>query len=302
MTIRINLLLIILTLFCASAQAQPTTLNIVVSVAPQKYLVQQLVGEHGSVRVMIKPGQSPTTWEPSPREMTQFATTDLLFSVGVPFERIWLPRLQRNFPDLNICDPRHNIALRQIEGHHHHDEHHTDELHAQERELDPHIWLDPLLDIQMAQNMLSALIDIDPANEDYYQQRFQQLSLELRQLHSEIETKLHPYHSHYFMVFHPSWGYFAQRYHLEQLAIELSGKEPKGAQLAEITHHAKEKGIAAIFIQKQFSQKAALAIADQIGAQVITLDPLSENLPHMLRTTADKLSNAMEAACPPSSH
>jgi len=301
MTMRIPLLLILLTLTCASAQAQPGLVNIAVSVAPQKYLAQQIAGEHATVRIMIKAGQSPTTWEPSPREMAQFASTDLLFSVGVPFESIWLPRLQKNFPELIIYDPRQNITLRSIQGHHHHDQHGATDG-SSEHELDPHIWLDPLLDIQMAENMLHALIEIDPTNQHYYEQRFQLLSKELTQLHLEIETLLKPYHSHYFMVFHPSWGYFAQRYHLEQMAIELSGKEPKGAQLAEITHHAKEKGIAAIFIQKQFSQKAALTIAEQINAKVIPLDPLAEDLPLMLRTTANKLSHALEAACPPSSH
>ena len=302
MTIRIAALLILLTLICASAQAETNQLNIAVSVAPQKYLVQQLTGEHANVRVIIKAGQSPATWEPSPREMTQFAKTDLFFSVGVPFESVWLPRLQNNFPALRIHDPLKNITLNQMQGHHHHDEHHASDNHAAESNLDPHIWLDPLLNIQMAQSMLQALIAIDPINKQDYQQHFKQLSEELTEIHHEIEAKLHPYHSHYFMVFHPSWGYFAQRYHLNQLAIELSGKEPKGAQLAEITHHAKEKGIAVIFIQKQFSQKAALTIAEQIDAQVITLDPLAENLPLMLRTTADKLSHALEAACPPSSH
>lgn len=302
MTIRIALLFILLTLTCASAQAQPLTLNIAVSVAPQKYLVQKLAGEHANVRVMIKPGQSPTTWDPSPREMAQFSSTDLLFCVGVPFENVWLPRLRNNFPNLKVRDPRQQIELRPLQEHNHHNETHHVQAEPTDQILDPHIWLDPLLDIQMAENMLHALKEIDPAHQQDYQRRFEQLRHEFTQLHLEIEELLHPYQEHTFMVFHPSWGYFAERYHLQQMAIELSGKEPKGANLAQITHQAQHNGITAIFIQTQFSQKAATTIADQIGAQVITLDPLAEDLPFMLRTTAQKLSQALEASCPPSSH
>lgn len=302
MTIRIALLLILLTLICASAQAQPATLNIAVSVAPQKYLAQKLAGEHANVRVMIKPGQSPTTWDPSPREMARFATTDLLFCIGVPFEGIWLPRLQNNFPNLKVRDPRQHIALRPLQAHNHHNETHHVQAEPTNHTLDPHIWLDPLLDIQMAENMLHALTELDPAHQQEYQHRFEQLRHELTQLHVEIGALLHPYQTHSFMVFHPSWGYFARRYHLQQMAIELSGKEPKGAKLAQIIQQAQKNGITAIFIQTQFSQKAATTIANQIGAQVITLDPLAEDLPLMLRTTAQKLSHALEAPCPPSSH
>ncbi len=302
MTIRIALLFIILSLICASAQAQPATLNIAVSVAPQKYLAQKLAGEHANVRVMIKPGQSPTTWDPSPREMAQFASTDLLFCVGVPFEHIWLPRLQNNFPNLKVCDPRQQIALRQMQEHDHHNETHHTQPEPTNQTLDPHIWLDPLLDIQMAENMLHALKELDPAHQQDYQQRFEQLRHEFTQLHLEIEALLLPYQSRSFMVFHPSWGYFARRYQLQQMAIELSGKEPRGAKLAQITQQAQQNGITAIFIQTQFSQKAATTIANQIDAQVITLDPLAEDLPLMLRTTAQKLSHALEASCLPSSH
>lgn len=305
MTIRITQLLILLTLICASAQAQPPAVSIAVSVAPQKYLAQKLAGEHATVRVIIKPGQSPTTWQPSPREMALFASTDLFFCIGVPFERIWLPRLLNNFPNLKVHDPRQQIALRPLQGHDHHN-HDSETLHSQtehmELNLDPHVWLDPLLDIQMAENMLHALVELDPAHQQDYQQRFEQLRDELTQLHLEIGALLRPYQGSSFMVFHPSWGYFAQRYHLQQIAIELSGKEPKGAKLAEITRYAQQNGITAIFIQAQFSQKAATTIANQIGAQVITLDPLAEDLPLMLRTTAQKLSNALEATCLPSSH
>ena len=288
MIIRTTKLLMLLLICCGYAHAQHQTLNIVVSVAPQKYLLKKLTGDLAQVSVMVEPGQNPATWEPSARRMVQIANADVLFRIGVPFEEIWLPKLQQNFPELTIADSRQQIDMLPIAGYTH------TTTHQHHEAIDPHIWLDPLRDIQMAENMTATLCEHDPANRQRYRQSLEELRREFTQLHHQITTMLQPYAGHHFMVFHPSWGYFAQRYQLKQLAIELSGKEPRGAKLAEITALARRNNISAIFVQQQFSQKAASAIADQIGAQIIILDPLAEDLPHTLTTTAQQLQQTLE--------
>lgn len=302
MILRTILLLIAAIPLCVSTQAQvrpqgieqerDQPLNIVVSVAPQRYLVKKITGDLAMVSVMIAAGQTPATWEPSPRKMAQLAATDILFSVGVPFEKVWLPRLQQNFPTLPIIDPRSKIELLPLAEHHH--KHDTDPDDGDSTTLDPHIWLDPLRDIQMAENMTAAICQQDPANTARYQHNLNTLRLELQQLHQQIATVLHPYSGQQFMVFHPSWGYFAQRYNLHQLAIELDGKEPRGAKLAQITELARHNNITVIFVQQQFSQKAAATIARQIGAKIVTLDPLAEDISHSLLATAQQIKSAME--------
>lgn len=303
MSIRIIALLFFSILICISAQAKQKPLNIVVSVAPQKYLLQKIVGPHANVSVMIEPGQTPATWEPSPRRMTQMAETEILFGIGVPFEEVWLPRLQANFPDLIIVDPRPNIELLSLPKHT--DSHNSSkqdiDSHAQEG-IDPHIWLDPIRDIQLAKNMTQTLCQHDPDQCSSYHQGLDELVRELTQLDQELADLLQPYAGCQFMVFHPSWGYFAQRYHLHQLAIELEGKEPRGAKLAQLAQTAQADQINTIFIQQQFSQKAAATIAEQINASIVPLDPLAEDLPSTLRTTAQQLKAALETSCRPSSH
>ncbi|OQY16877.1 MAG: hypothetical protein B6I36_09720 [Desulfobacteraceae bacterium 4572_35.1] len=176
------------------------------------------------------------------------------------------------------------------------------ELATEIVDIDPHIWLDPLRDIQMAKNITIALCQLDPTNQQRYKLGFKKLSAHLSKLNQQLTIMLAPYRGQQFMVFHPSWGYFAQRYHLQQLPIELSGKEPRGAKLAQIITTAREKNICTIFVQQQFSKKAAATIATQIGANIIVLDPLAENIPHTLFTTAQQLKTVMEATCQPSSH
>lgn len=295
MIIRITELLILLIISCGCAHAQQQVLDIVVSIAPQKYLVKKLTGNLTKVSVMVEPGQNPATWEPSARRMVQIANADVLFCIGVPFEKIWLPKLQLNFPKLKIADPRKNITMLPITGHAH-----TTKIKHND-EIDPHLWLDPLRNIQMAENMTDTLSELDPTHRQIYQQRLGDLRREFTQLHNQITSILQPYAGHHFMVFHPSWGYFAQRYQLKQLAIEFSGKEPRGAKLAEITTMARRNNVTTIFVQQQFSQKAASAIAAQIGAQIIVLDPLSADLPHTLLTTAQQLHHTLESSWLPSS-
>lgn len=295
MVLRTSLLLLFASIFCGSAHARQPALKILVSVAPQKYLVEQIAANHVSVSVMIAPGQTPATWDPSPRKMAQLATADILFCVGVPFESVWIPRLEKNFPNLLVVASQQNIQTLSLPQHNHGATTGINKEHDHEHNaIDPHIWLDPLRAIQMAENITQILCAQDPENTLDYQQGLAQLREQFTQLHQQLSTILKPCAGQQFMVFHPSWGYFAQRYKLHQLAIELDGKEPHGAKLAEITATAQEKRISTIFIQQQFSQKAAQAIATQINAKVVQLDPLAEDLPRTLLTTAEKLRAALE--------
>ena len=95
------------------------------------------------------------------------------------------------------------------------------------------------------------------------------------------------------MVFHPSWGYFAQAYGLRQVTIEIEGKEPKPAHLKELIEHAREDGIKFIFVQPQFSTRSAKAIAGEIGAQVVIADPMAEDWADNLRAVARKFESAL---------
>ena len=108
----------------------------------------------------------------------------------------------------------------------------------------------------------------------------------------EIETILNPYKEKAFMVFHPSWGYFAKRYNLEQIPIEIQGKEPKPNELVELVKDAKEHNIKIIFVSPQFSQKSAKTIASNIGGNVVSIDSLGEDWANSLIGTASSIANS----------
>jgi zinc transport system substrate-binding protein len=95
------------------------------------------------------------------------------------------------------------------------------------------------------------------------------------------------------MIYHPAWGYFAQDYGLQQIAIEVEGREPGPQTLARIITEAREAGIRVIFVQAQFSTAAAESVARAIGGQVIPIDPLAEDMIANTRVVAEALTRAL---------
>jgi zinc transport system substrate-binding protein len=138
----------------------------------------------------------------------------------------------------------------------------------------------------MAQRLRDRLIELLPSQKDVLMENHAELAESLENLDKYIRTNLAGMKTKKFMVYHPSWGYFADTYGLQQISIESEGKEPGAKALAHLIEEAKQNRIGAIFVQKQFSQRQAKAIARAIGANVVVIDPLSQNYPENLRSVA----------------
>ena len=180
------------------------------------------------------------------------------------------------------------------EKHEDHDEHdeHKEDAHHHEGGLDPHVWLDPILVKTQAKNILQTLVSIDSKNKSFYEANYASFILELDALNKNIQAILANTKDKAFMVFHPSWGYFAKRYDLEQIAVEKEGKEPKPKELSNLIEEAKLHNIKIVFVAPQFSQKAAKIIAKSIGGVAVHLDPLSEDYAKNLLEIAKVIQNS----------
>ena len=286
-----------------------TTPQITVSILPQKYFVEKIVKDKFEVNVMVQPGASPHTYEPKTSQMKALAASKVYFSTGVSFENVWLDKFKKNAKDTLFVDLSHGIEKLAMGKHEHHDEdEHEDEHddhtghkkhddHADhdahdEEGLDPHIWLDPVLVKTQAKNIYDTMIKIDVQNADFYKENYEQFLKELDELDANLKTILTPYKDKAFMVFHPSWGYFAKRYDLEQIPIELQGKEPKPNELVELIKDAKEHNIKIVFVSPQFSQKSAKTISQNIDAKVATINPMVENWSEGLIMTAKEIASS----------
>lgn len=266
-----------------SGRRNPMT--VYVSILPQAYFVERVGGEQVDVTVLVGPGQSPATFEPTPKTVAGLSEAALYFRIGVPFERRLLEKTQKLFPHLQIVDTQEGITLRSVDrGHHHRGEEHH------EGAADPHTWLDPRLVKIQAQHIADALVRLDPDHAGDYERNLQAFLDDLDRLDSTIAFLLQPHQGARFFVFHPSYGYFADRYGLVQVAVETDGKEPGARQLSALIEQARTDRIRAVFVQAQYSTRTAEAIAREVGVDALTLDPLArdyiDNLGQMARKIA----------------
>ena len=96
------------------------------------------------------------------------------------------------------------------------------------------------------------------------------------------------------MVFHPAWGYFADQYHLEQVAVQVGGQDPSPSELANLVEIARNEAVRVIFVQPTFSSANAEAIAKEIDAEIAFVDPLARNWLQNLQAVATALAAALE--------
>lgn len=261
---------------------QPHT--VFVSILPQKYFVERIAGDRVEVQVMVLPGESPATYEPTPRQMVKLTKANLYFSIDVPFEKKWLPKIKQLYPTLTIIKTHKGINKRTMHSHrHHHSNHH--------HMSDPHIWLSPPLAILQVRHIFTALREQYPESQKYFTQNYHQLINRIAALDTELLEILSHIKHKAFMVFHPSWGYFADAYGLHQMPIEIEGKDATPSQLAYLIDSAKKNNINVIFAQPQFSIKSAQLISKSIDGKLIIIDPLSESWESNLKNVAKKMVN-----------
>lgn len=271
--------LAILLLFVLFSTFGLAKVNVVVSIPPQLEFVEKIGGERVNTSLMVEVGSSPHTYEPKPSQMKAISQADLYLSIGVEFETIWLPKFQNQNSALTVRDTSQGIQKLSMSGEHHNcSAHHGDAHdHGHER-LDPHVWVTPNNAKIIARNIYEALIAIDKEGQDYYHANLETYIKELNELECHIKGLLEKVPSQSaFMVFHPSWSYYAKAYDLNQLAVEIEGKTPKPRQLIAIIQAAKKMHVQAIFVQPEFSDKAAQTIAKELGIEVIKTSALAPN-------------------------
>lgn len=261
-----------------SVSAVVAKVNCVASIMPQKVFIDAIGGDKVETMVMVPVGSEPHTYEPKPSQMKNISKADLYLTLGVPFEKSWLSKLTNQNNKMQVVNVGKDVARIAMAEHHHEGENEHKEEEHHHGGLDPHIWTSPENIKIIAKNIYNALVVKDKVNSDYYKSNYEKFLAKVDATDKEIKkiftntpkgTK--------FMVFHPAWGYFAKNYGLEQLAIEAGGDDPKPKQLIHLIDEAKEEKVRAIFVEPEFSQKAAKLIAKEAGVPVVAVSPLEQD-------------------------
>lgn len=249
-------------------------LKILVSIAPQKYLVERIAEDKVSVSVIVPQGANPHSYEPTPKQMVAAKEGHLWFRIGESFELRLAPTLKK----CKIYDQREGIDLIQFNCGCCHD------LNA----YDSHIWLSPRLLKIEAQQITQALCSELPEHASLFEANLARLCNDLEALDTEFKSYSFPAAV---LVSHPAFGYFCRDYGLEQISIEMEGKEPTPYYLTQLLNRANTEKFKTVFLQKQYNVKGGKRVADEIGASILFVDPYAENVIENLKFIAKAFVN-----------
>ncbi len=267
-------------------------IEVAVTIAPQAWLVEQIGGGRVVVTALVGAGESPATFLPSDRQVSRLMRSAVYFRIGVPCEQgPWLDAIRRS-GRVEVVDLREGVELRPLPQHHHEVE--LSVAPEPRAAMDPHVWLSPSRLRLMARSVAETLERLDEGSGGHYQRGLAAFEARLDDLDEELRSQLAPVAGRPFMVFHPSWGYFAGEYGLRQLAIEIEGKEPSDAEVTELVRIARREAISVIFVQPQVRSRSAEIVAAAIGGRVAVLDPLATDVFANLMAVAGRIAGPME--------
>ena len=265
-------LLLLVLIPVAIAFAGDEHITVAVSLQPYATIVKMVGGARVNVVTLLPPGADPHNYEPKPAIIKAFSLAQVYFTDGSGLDKAWMPRFMAANKKVNVVDMSKSIEWMKVE-------HEGHGLHGHDDDLDPHIWTSPARVKFLAMNIFNALKKIDPEHFSYYVSRHQNTQELLERKSREINEaviNMSP-KSRSFIVFHPSYGYLAKDYKLKQYAIEVNGKEPKPRDLSKLIQIGRKNGTKIVFVQPQFSKRAAQTVAKELGAIIVETDPLSED-------------------------
>lgn len=266
--IYITLLIAILCGGCTSRRPADGE-SLYVSILPLRSLVQGIVGDDFDIEVLVPPGASPETFEPTPRQFVGLNKARMVFNVGlIDFETTLLAKVE---DQAKVVDLSRGIEL--IAGTCSHGSHGHTHTHG----IDPHVWTSPRALQKMAENAYEAIREAYPDSVKY-ETNYRLLQQELKALDERTAARIAASDVEYFIIYHPALTYYARDYGLRQIAIEADGKEPSAKQLTQLIRQAREDGVRRILYQSQFPASAVEVIARDIDAEYAEVDPLREDV------------------------
>ena len=261
---------------------------ITVTISPLKYFVETIGGKDFVVNVMVPPGASPHTYEPMPDQIVGLSKSIAFISDGyLGFELTWMDRFNEINPRMKklvLADNQDLIFSETApEG----------SYENQHEGVDPHFWISPVSGRIIAESVKNLLVELYPEHRELYNKNLVSLLDTIDKLDNKAKELLGKLPERSFMIFHPALAYIARDYNLNQIAVEYEGKEPSPSQLKNIIDLGKSTNTKFIIVQKEFDRKYADEIANEIGAKVYVIDPLSEDWPGSVLSIITTLHDCM---------
>jgi zinc transport system substrate-binding protein len=255
---------IIAGLSCRHGAAPRPALQVITSFYPLYFFAQQIAGDDADVVNLTPAGNEPHDYELTAQDMVRIAGATLLILNGDGLEA-WGDRV------ITTIDAAHtrvvvaggDLATQKI-------------VEDRDAVRDPHLWLAPPLARIIAEKIEQGFEQIDAPHASLYASRARILDSALRDLDAGYRDGLAHCARRDIITSHAAFGYLAAAYRLNQVPIAgLSpDAEPSPRQLAAIAQFVKHDGTTVIFFESLVSPRLSDALANEVGAHTMVLDPL----------------------------
>ncbi|WHX98145.1 zinc ABC transporter substrate-binding protein [Neobacillus sp. DY30] len=286
------------------------TLKVSTTIYPLEDFAKKIGGNFVEIQSIYPPGVDAHSFEPTTKDMVSLAESDLFIYTGAGVEGFADKAVEtlekedvtivKAAEGINLLASSHSHEHEAAEDHADKDEEHSheDEEHGHVEEahehgdVDPHVWLDPVLAIDLANNIKVSLTELKPEHADDFEANFLKLKGELETLDQEFQTVVENSKTKHLLVSHDAYGYWEERYGLETIAINgLSPtQEPSQKELAEIIKESTQHGIKYVIFEQNVSQRVSEIIQNEIGAKSLTLHNLEALTKENVKEQEDYLS------------
>lgn len=247
---------------CSSNNHTDCENTIYVSIEPLRFFTEQIADGKFNVKTLVRQGASPENYEPTAEQLTELARSCMYIKVGnLGFEHTWLKRIMANAP--------HTIIKRADSG--------VEYIADSNGVPDQHIWMSTENANIIADNICRYIIEIDKADSLLFKANTEKLKQKIAQADSCIRKHLADNGNRVFIIYHPALTYYARDFMLRQIPIEEEGREPSAAQLQDIVKAGRQQNVKTIFVQSEFPEANASAIAKGTGATLKSINPLKYN-------------------------
>ncbi|MCY7917356.1 metal ABC transporter substrate-binding protein [Bacillus vallismortis] len=270
-----------------AADSKSDKLHIATTFYPMYDFTKQIVKDKAEVDLLIPSSIEPHDWEPTPKDIANIQDADL-FVYNSEYMETWVPSAEKSMGQDHAVFVNASKGIDLMEGseeeHEKHEEHgeheehgdHEEHEHSHSHEMDPHVWLSPVLAQQEVKNITAQIVKQDPDNKEYYEKNSKEYIAKLQDLDKLYRTTVKKAAKKEFITQHTAFSYLAKEYGLKQVPIAgLSpNQEPSAADLAKLKTYAKEHDINVIYFEEAASSKVADTLANELGAKTEVLNTL----------------------------
>lgn len=277
--------------------------QVVTSFYPIYYMANEIGGDAVQVTNLISTGVEPHNWSPKSKDLLVASDADLLLYHGAGFET-WIDSFKKGLDknsevvvkevsegisligseeneitheEAHDHDADHEDHAHEEETHDHdanHEDHaHEEEAHDHSHTTDPHTWVSPKSALVLAENIKNALVEVNPAQEQLFEQNYKALVDKISAIDAKYEAEINKLENKHIVVSHQSFGYVARDYGLEQISIMgiNPNSEPRAQDIKNIAELVKQNNVKYIFFEELVNDNLAKMLASEAKVDTMVL-------------------------------